>query len=43
MIKSPYCRYEGEFRSYKSWCFKFYDVRRLERSGVMEYLTTIVE
>jgi len=30
MVKCPYCGFEGEFKSLKTWRFRFYDVEKLE-------------
>jgi len=30
VVKCPYCGFEGELRSLKTWRFRFYDVSMLE-------------
>jgi DNA-directed RNA polymerase subunit RPC12/RpoP len=30
VVKCPYCGFEGEFKTLKTWKFRFYDVEMLE-------------
>lgn len=33
MVKCPYCGFEGEFKTLKTWKFRFYDVEMFECSS----------
>ena len=40
IVKRPYCGYEGNFKIFKKWHFRFYDVNMMQCprcSGVLNY------